>query len=263
MGRIPLFASMLLMQISLVQTQAPALVNPKYITVNPTQTTIIMEKPYCRFTEPGTVYLYAVRNGVTNNAVYDNAGKIFTLTYVQTNGGSIGPYQVISFGVPSCTKDIPFENLTDPTPYVIRVGDNTNCLNDPNSSGPCNAPLLNGTAYRFKYVLADSNGIKKDETDWSLPITTKNGKDHEAMDSWPGRRSGGMIVLTSILSTLLFFLLVAFVAAVVANFMTEPSGIEATRQETRPALNVPQKPQTSAEAGYTGERERYAPNPQA
>lgn len=40
-----------------------------------------------------------------------------------------------------------------------------------------------------------------------------------AIDTWPGRRSGGMIVITSILGSLPFFLLVGFAGAIILSFV--------------------------------------------
>lgn len=42
---------------------------------------------------------------------------------------------------------------------------------------------------------------------------------YSAIDTWPGRRSGGMIVITSILGSLPFFLLVGFAGAIVLSLM--------------------------------------------
>lgn len=42
---------------------------------------------------------------------------------------------------------------------------------------------------------------------------------YAAIDTWPGRRSGGMIVVTSILGSLPFFLLVAFAGAIVLSLL--------------------------------------------
>lgn len=40
-----------------------------------------------------------------------------------------------------------------------------------------------------------------------------------AIDTWPGRRSGGMIVITSILGSLPFFLLLGFAGAIVLSLV--------------------------------------------
>lgn len=42
---------------------------------------------------------------------------------------------------------------------------------------------------------------------------------YSVIDTWPGRRSGGMIVVTSILGCLPFFLLVGFAGAIVLSFV--------------------------------------------
>ena len=42
---------------------------------------------------------------------------------------------------------------------------------------------------------------------------------YSAIDTWPGRRSGGMIVITSILGSLPFFLLVGFAGAIILSLV--------------------------------------------
>ena len=42
---------------------------------------------------------------------------------------------------------------------------------------------------------------------------------YSAIDTWPGRRSGGMIVITSILGSLPFFLLIGFAGAIVLSLV--------------------------------------------
>lgn len=42
---------------------------------------------------------------------------------------------------------------------------------------------------------------------------------YSAIDTWPGRRSGGMIVITSILGSLPFFLLMGFAGAIILSFV--------------------------------------------
>ncbi|PIN97767.1 hypothetical protein AB205_0218770 [Aquarana catesbeiana] len=64
-----------------------------------------------------------------------------------------------------------------------------------------------------------TGSVKTYETDWSPPITTNRGQDPGSIDLWPGGRSGGMIVITSILSVLTFFVLAGLLAAVITNLM--------------------------------------------
>ncbi|KAM8977120.1 uroplakin-3b-like [Pelodytes ibericus] len=87
--------------------------------------------------------------------------------------------------------------------YVLQVGSETNCTAIPF----CNAPLNNTYVYRVKFVVLDINGLIA-ETYWSTPIKLIKGMNTSVIDTWPGRRSGGMIVITSILSILMASLLV-------------------------------------------------------
>ncbi|XP_075458866.1 uroplakin-3a [Ascaphus truei] len=266
-----------LMQISLAQAVMPLLANSNFVTINPTQTAVALEKPFCTFAAgSNSIYLYAVVNGASNLTVYSPSNIISSRTYRATKGGETAPYQVATFGIPDCQNLPVLANAQNPTQaqsildqYLIRVGGDANCLNDPNFNGICNAPLVAGAVYRFKYVVANANGVQQGETDWSLPITTKTGKVSNLIDSWPGRRSGGMIVLTSILSVLLFLLLAGFIAAVVSCIIVPPNA-EPTRHESQTVQNVPQKAQASTDVTYSStlrsgsmERARYSTQPQA
>ncbi|XP_004676459.1 PREDICTED: uroplakin-3a [Condylura cristata] len=83
---------------------------------------------------------------------------------------------------------------------------------------------------RFKYVLVNmSTGLVQDQTLWSDPISTKQPAPSSAIDTWPGRRSGGMIVVTAILGSLPFLLLLAFAGAVASSLVgTGDAGGETT-----------------------------------
>ncbi|CAH2278317.1 uroplakin-3a isoform X1 [Pelobates cultripes] len=252
-----------------VRAASPLLPSTTYITINPTQTTITLEKPYCLSTAGNAVYLYVMQSGASSNAVINAANNILTTTYSQSTGGSKQPYLAASFAIPSCSSLPDFTNLGDPTKaqsildsYIVRVGADVTCLTDPNFTGYCNPPLNNSTAYRFKYVYADAGGVAQYQTDWSAPITTNGGKAYSTIDTWPGRRSGGMIVLTSILSVLLFFLLVGFAGTIFAWVTGGPTGVESTAYDTRTSIKAPAKPSSSAEPVYSTTHE-YSPHPQA
>ncbi|XP_069493455.1 uroplakin-3a-like [Ambystoma mexicanum] len=245
----------------------PQLASPMLVANNPTLTTVALQKPVCVFSAAvggiPLVSLYGVRDSASTTTLGNG-------TFRTTNGGATGPYGIATFPVPKCTLEAP-----DPSQpsflvqYIIRVGDDVTCLNDPNFRGICNPPLSSGTAYRFLYALI-GNGAVVDRTLWSDPITTKTMKSTDTLDTWPGRRSGGMIVITSILSVLLFFLLAGFITAVVANVLSggQP-GIETSRHETRTTQQAMPKAQASTEPPYSSvntvstERERYAAKPQA
>ncbi|XP_053413482.1 uroplakin-3b [Nycticebus coucang] len=97
---------------------------------------------------------------------------------------------------------------------VLRVGNDHGC----HQQLYCNAPLPSPGPYRVKFLLMDDRGSPKAQTRWSDHITLHQGKDPGSIDTWPGRRSGGMIVITSILSSLAGLLLLAFLAASTVRF---------------------------------------------
>ncbi|XP_074830726.1 LOW QUALITY PROTEIN: uroplakin-3b-like [Natator depressus] len=97
---------------------------------------------------------------------------------------------------------------------VLRVGNETGCVLD-TSRPDCNGPLPGPGPYRVKFLAMSPATGPKAETKWSAPITLKRGKDPAPIDTWPRRRSAGMIVITTILSILLAILLACFIAALV------------------------------------------------
>ncbi|XP_030653375.1 uroplakin-3b isoform X1 [Nomascus leucogenys] len=97
---------------------------------------------------------------------------------------------------------------------VLRVGHDHGCHQQPF----CNAPLPGPGPYRVKFLLMDARGSPRAETKWSDPITLHQGKTPGSINTWPGRRSGSMIIITSILSSLAGLLLLAFLAASTARF---------------------------------------------
>ncbi|XP_075061523.1 uroplakin-3a isoform X2 [Mixophyes fleayi] len=244
------------------QAQVPLLASSNICKFNPTQTTVALEKPYCfsAGAKLPNVGLFVVNAASSVTAISAN-GK-----YISTNAGLTAPYLAATFTNPNCT-DVPVvsqivgatagQSVLDQ--YVIRVGSDDNCFN----KDPCNGPLINGTAYRFKYVFynTDIYATTNFGTDWSAQITTKNGKSSAIIDTWPGRRSGGMIVLTSILSVLTFLVLAGFIAAIVTNLLSPSSVIETTRHESQTTHNVPRKTEEVVEyATAIDPGERYATN---
>nr|XP_045000241.1 uroplakin-3b [Jaculus jaculus] len=97
---------------------------------------------------------------------------------------------------------------------VLRVGNDFGCRQQPY----CNAPLPDPGPYRVKFLLMDVSGSPKAETKWSDPIALHQGKAPSSIDTWPGRRSGCMIVIASILPSLAGLLLLAFLAASTMHF---------------------------------------------
>ncbi|XP_069484277.1 uroplakin-3a [Ambystoma mexicanum] len=250
----------------------PQVAGPALVPNTPTLNTVALQKPVCLFDsqtggDPANyqVELFAMAASAPSSTPLASGN-----TFRNTSGGTTGPYVAGKFGVPNCTLVGSLTPSQDDflRQYIFRVGDNPTCLTDPNFSGICNPPLANSTAYRFLYSLVHNNGSRVANTHWSDRISTKNVKTPDTLDTWPGKRSGGMIVITSILSTLLFFLLSGFVAAAAANVLSGgPSKGVTTRHETRTTEQAMPKAQDIAEPSYStvppAERERYAAKPQA
>ncbi|KAM6216052.1 uroplakin-3a isoform 1-T1 [Rhynchocyon petersi] len=213
----------------------PQLASLTFATNNPTLTTVALEKPLCVFDSSvaltGTyqVHLYVLAESASlrNASVQDHTGAPMNSTFQQTQGGRTGPYKAATFDLQPCS-DLPSLDASGDSAraseilnaYLVRVGANQSCLSDPNFQGLCNPPLSAATEYRFKYVLVNtSTGLVEDQTLWSDPICTRQLIQYSAIDTWPGRRSGGMIVITSILGSLPFFLLVGFAGAILLSFV--------------------------------------------
>ncbi|XP_018428106.1 PREDICTED: uroplakin-3a [Nanorana parkeri] len=250
-----------LLQNNLAVALVPLLASSNICKFNPTQTTIALEKPYCFYISPTSVtaYLYVVRNDATNT----NLSPINS--FDATKGGATAPYVAAIFSNPNCTNPPTTSQIYDLSQvqstlnnYVVRVGNDDNCFN----MNTCNKPLQSNTAYRFIYAFYDSTPSLVFRSDWSPPIYTKQGKDSGSIDTWPGRRSGGMIVITSILSVLTFFVLAGLVAAIITNLMTPSVNMEPSQHESRTSHTVPHKTGDVEYATALDPSERYV-NPQA
>ncbi|KAG8517946.1 Uroplakin-3a [Galemys pyrenaicus] len=225
----------------------PQLAGATLATNNPTLTTVALEKPLCVFDSseglrgPHEVHLYVlVASALPRNAsVQDGTHAPLSATFQQTEGGRTGPYRALAFALTPCS-DLPGLDAVGEASraseilnaYLVRVGADGSCLSDPNFQGLCNPPLSAATEYRFKYVLVNmSTGLVQDQTLWSDPISTKQREC--LVDTWPGRRRGGMIVITSILGSLPFFLLLAFAGAVVSSFVDRGDAGGETTHDSR------------------------------
>ncbi|XP_072834555.2 uroplakin-3b [Pogona vitticeps] len=95
---------------------------------------------------------------------------------------------------------------------VLRIGNESSCKND-DTETTCNGPLPSAGPFRVKFLAMGSKGPKA-ETRWSIPITLKKAEAWKGIDTWPGRRSGDMIVITVILSSLCGVVTIAFLSTV-------------------------------------------------
>ncbi|XP_072006673.1 uroplakin-3a [Engystomops pustulosus] len=214
----------------LAHAVAPLLCSSNICRINPTQNTVTLEKPFCFYTPSANVFLYVVKDSA-NDKTISLANK-----YSTTNGGSTAPYAAGNFTNLDCNQN---PSTNDTNNYVYRVGSDENCF----TSTYCNLQLDSNTKYRFMYVFYDTNNNNiLYQSDWSAPITTKQGKSFGNIDTWPGRRSGGMIVLTSILSVLTFLVLAGLVAAMITYLMSPAQELETVRPDFGP-VQVPQKPE--------------------
>ncbi|XP_069870612.1 uroplakin-3a-like [Dipodomys merriami] len=245
----------------------PQLASVTFATNNPTLTTVALEKPLCVFDSleplPGDyeVYLYAMADSASsgNASVQDDTKVPLSSTFRQTRGGRTGPYKAAAFDLTPCSDLPSLDAIGDVTQaseilsaYLVRVGDNGTCLWDPNFRGLCNPPLSAATAYRFKYVLVNmSTGLVEDQTLWSDPIYTNRPSSCLGIDTWPGRRSGGMIVITSILGSLPFFLLVGFAGAIILSFVDMGGSAGETAHDSQITQEAVPKSLGTSEPSYT------------
>ncbi|KAF6122477.1 uroplakin 3A [Phyllostomus discolor] len=244
----------------------PQLASVTFATNNPTLSTVALEKPLCMFdsTEAlhGTyeIHLYGlVDSGSLRNAsVQDSAHAPLSATFQQTGGGRTGPYRAAAFDLTPCSDLPSLDAVGDVSrapeildAYLFRVGANGTCLSDPNFHGLCNPPLSAATEYRFKYVLVNvSTGSVQDESLWSNPIRTRRPTPYAAIDTWPGRRSGGMIVITSILGSLPFFLLLGLAGAVVLSLVDVGGSDGETTHESQITQEAVPKSLGASEPSY-------------
>ncbi|XP_033090023.1 uroplakin-3a [Trachypithecus francoisi] len=245
----------------------PQLASVTFTTNNPTLTTVALEKPLCMFdssealTGTHKVYLYVLVDsaGSSNASVQDSAKTPLDSTFLQTEGGRTGPYKAMAFDLIPCSDLPSLDAVGDVSQvsqilnaYLVRVGANRTCLWDPNFQGLCNPPLSAATEYRFKYVLVNmSTGLVEDQTLWSDPIRTNQLTPYSAIDTWPGRRSGGMIVITSILGSLPFFLLVGFAGAIVLSLVDTGSSDREMTHDSQITQEAVPKSLGDSESSYT------------
>ncbi|XP_072452722.1 uroplakin-3a [Notamacropus eugenii] len=260
--------------LSLAVDLEPQLASITFATNNPTLTTITLEKPFCMFNASipqnvsYEVNLYVMVNSgnIWHAAIKDNRSFPMNSTFQETARGQRAPYKATSFILPQC-GDLPsLDEAGDVSKsaeilsaYVVRVGDDHYCLLDPNFRGTCNPPLTRATEYRFKYVLINTlSGLVEDQTLWSQPIRTNQISPYSEIDTWPGRRSGAMIVITSILSTLVFFQLLGFAAAVILSFLSMGSSDLETQHESQISQEVVPKAQGTLEPSYSSVNRRQS-----
>ncbi|XP_040192801.1 uroplakin-3b [Rana temporaria] len=124
--------------------------------------------------------------------------------------------------------DETFYNCTS-TPEYMRVGGDSVCSV---TDTYCNKYLPQGT-YKVKFVVFNNTNILIDQTKWSNLITLSAGKDPAGIDTWPGGRSGCMIVITSILSVLLALVVAALIGAFIIGRKNLPCFTQKTQSKPK------------------------------
>ncbi|XP_075761077.1 uroplakin-3b isoform X2 [Pelodiscus sinensis] len=172
-----------------------------------TATTFTLDQPICIFDQ----YVNST-DDIWLVVAFTNATTTFKNP---TSPGQIPPYQKLSTTLHYMTlkTSIAFYPCAENrAASVLRVGSDTSCKDD-RSLEYCNGPLSSPGPYRVKFLVLDSNGSKA-ETRWSQQIMLKRGRQPRSIDTWPGRRSGTMVVITSILSSFIGILVILFLCTV-------------------------------------------------
>ncbi|XP_040278214.1 uroplakin-3b [Bufo bufo] len=187
-----------------------------------TATTFVLDKPRCVFnkTSNDAVWLIVANSAVVGELTDIKLSDIplyslsATSSYYRILGDSESTYP--------CNNEAEF----------IRVGNDASCFGISN----CNGPLLFPGQYQVKFIVVNSIGVRVDQTSWSPIITLSQGKASSSIDTWPGRRSGGMIVITSILS----ILLATFVVCLIGTFIVGRKNIICCKKTENKEYPVPQ-----------------------
>ncbi|XP_044141542.1 uroplakin-3b [Bufo gargarizans] len=192
----------------------------KSLTGKITATTFVLDKPQCVFTSNNAVWLI-VANSTVAAGLKDT--QLSTAPFYSLSASS-AYYRILgdSESTYPCNNEAQF----------IRVGNDTSCSGTSN----CNGPLPSPGQYQVKFVVVNPNMDLVDQTSWSPIIRLSQGKVSSSIDTWPGRRSGGMIVITSILS----ILLATFVVCLIGTFIVGRKNIICCKKTENIEYPVPQ-----------------------
>ncbi|XP_018597364.1 uroplakin-3b-like isoform X2 [Scleropages formosus] len=159
------------------------------------------------------------------------------------------------------TKVGPLSNypcVVPPGVMFFRAGADGNC-----STPNCNGALPTGSTVRFKYLLFNSaTQALLMETNWSGEVILYSLSNPATIDDSMKRRSGGMIVITSILSVFLALLLLLLIGLSIYACRYTPEkeplpSLGSLRVKKYDTHNVKQ-PQLYVNQGYVDETKRYA-----
>ncbi|XP_063813236.1 uroplakin-3b [Pseudophryne corroboree] len=190
-----------------------------------TATTLALDTPQCLFNQSSTNTVWLIVANSTVAAQLNNTSLAIPVPYSPLI--SQGYYRTLG----KAENTFPCLNSAQ----YIRVGDDTAC-SDPSN---CNGPLPSPGSYQVKFIVLNSAGMLSDQTSWSGVISLHQGKSSSIIDTWPGGRSGAMIVITSILS----ILLAAFLACLIGVFIVGRKGTGKPISKTVETTEKPVKTQ--------------------
>ncbi|XP_078535785.1 uroplakin-3b [Lissotriton helveticus] len=204
--------SLLLAVVAVHGLTAPEVYQPqitaKLYGGNITATTFALDTPTCVFNESATntIYLLVSYNNATTTVPFGTITRTTAGTMSYSKLATQGYYITLNTTGINYKCPGPNDNLS-----VLRIGNDASCGQDP-SAAFCNGPLPPGASLRVIFIMFDINGAQT-RTRWSEVINLISVKAPSTIDTWIGRRSGGMIVITTILSVLLAILLACLIAA--------------------------------------------------
>ncbi|XP_042298822.1 uroplakin-3b-like [Sceloporus undulatus] len=179
-----------------------------------TASTFVLDQPRCVFNDAvnatDEIWLLVARSNALNNFTLPRSPN--ELPYQQFEKNSFyTTLNTIPANYPCPDPAQPSNQLA-----ILRVGNEVKCASDP-TRPDCNGPLPGPGPYRVKFLAFNSEGVTA-ETKWSSEIPLTQGKNPATIDTWPGRRSAGMIVITTILSILSAILVAALIAALLYKY---------------------------------------------
>ncbi|XP_075706538.1 uroplakin-3b [Rhinoderma darwinii] len=195
------------------------------LTISPLQgrvtvSTFILDNPQCLFDRTSSNVVWLI---VANQTVILSDSD-FTKSAPYSSFERLGYYRTLN--------NIESSYPCNSEPQYIRVGNDYPCTGPDN----CNGPLTSPGPYRVKFVVITSASTVMNQTQWSYPITLRQGKMASGIDTWPGGRSGGMIVITSILS----ILLATFLVCLIGTFIVGRKNLTCCKKNEKIESTIPQ-----------------------
>ncbi|KAG8587681.1 hypothetical protein GDO81_005749 [Engystomops pustulosus] len=178
------------------------------ISANITDKSFVLVQPQCLFNNFNTtnVWLVIALNNSYLTLNDDNLSN--PVSYSSFKNGRYEYYHTLVVSA----KKYPCPTNGSVSEYLIQIGSDSS--ESCSKIQYCNGKLRNNQTYRARFVLLKSTGVF-DKTMWSEEISLRQDVQFPENRVWPSGRSGGMIVLTSILSVLLAILLVSLIVALV------------------------------------------------